>query len=119
MRNQYVFVSPREPGIEASEPSASGLAGDMRTLGRGARLALVCGIWMLTSGCFLDALFSSVVISTIGEGSHTAVGLQASATLRACSVLTGTSIPLHCSYVIGCRRLDPDGRPCAHCLRPA
>ena len=62
----------------------------MRTLGRGARLALVCGIWMLTSGCFLNALFSSVVVSTIGEGSHTAVSLQASATVRACSVLTAT-----------------------------
>jgi len=73
---------------------------DMRTLGRGARLALVCGIWMLTSGCFLDALFSSVLVSTMGEGSHTTVSLQASATVRACSLLSAPNMPLHCSFVI-------------------
>jgi hypothetical protein len=82
----------------------------MRTLGRGARLALVCGIWMLTSGCFLDALFSRVVVTSIGEGSHTAVGLQASASVRACSVLAGTNTPLHCSYVINGEDIDSDIR---------
>jgi hypothetical protein len=80
----------------------------MRTLGRGARLALVCGIWMVTSGCFLNALFSSVVV--IGEGSHTAVTLQASATLRACSVLPGTDVPVHCSYVIDGEDIGSDAR---------
>src|SRR4030095_15980886 len=83
---------------------------DMRTLGRGARLALVCGIWMLTSGCFLDALFSSVLVSTNGEGSHTAVGLQASATIRACSGVTGPNIPLHCSFVINGEDIVSDAR---------
>lgn len=80
----------------------------MRTLGRGARFALVCGIWMSTSGCFLDALLSSVVVFTIGEGSHTAVRLQASATVRACSVFEGTNIPLHCSYVIDGEEIGSD-----------
>jgi hypothetical protein len=80
----------------------------MRTLGRGARFALVCGIWMLTSGCFLDALFSSVVV--IGEGSHTTVSLQASATVRACSVLTGTDAPFHCAYVIDGEEIVSDAR---------
>ena len=80
----------------------------MRTLGRGARLALVCGIWMLTSGCFLDALFSRVVVSSIGEGSHTAVDFQASAGVRACSVPVGTNTPLHCSYVINGEDIGSD-----------
>jgi hypothetical protein len=80
----------------------------MRTLGRGARVGLVCGIWVLTSGCFLDALFSRVVVTRIGEGSHTAVGLQASASVRACSVLTGTNIPLHCSYFIDGEEIGSD-----------
>ena len=80
----------------------------MRTLGRGARLALVCGIWMLASGCFLDALFARVVVTSIGEGTHTTVGLQASATVSVCSVLAGTNTPLHCSYVINGEDIGSD-----------
>jgi hypothetical protein len=49
----------------------------MRTLGRGAGLALVCGIWMLTSGCLINVLFSYVAVSSfgegLGEGAHTVV----------------------------------------------
>jgi hypothetical protein len=81
----------------------------MRTLGRGARLALVCGIWMLTSGCFLDALFSRVVVSSSGEGSNTAVDFMASAGLKVCSVLAGTNT-LHCSYFIDGEEIVSDAR---------
>ena len=59
----------------------------MRTLGRGARLALVCGIWMLTSGCLVNALFSFVAVTSLGEGAHTVVSLQASANVRVCTDL--------------------------------
>jgi hypothetical protein len=82
----------------------------MKTLGRGARLALVCGIGMLTSGCFLDSLLSSVVVSTAEDGSRTAVGVQASATVRACSIFTGTDVPVHCAYVIDGEDIVSDAR---------
>jgi hypothetical protein len=49
----------------------------MRMLGRGARLALVCGIWMLTKGCLVNVLFSYVAVpslgESLGEGAHTVV----------------------------------------------
>jgi hypothetical protein len=63
---------------------------------------------MLTSGCFLDSLLSSVVVSTNEDGSHTEVRLQASAAVRACSVLTGTDI--HCSYFIDGEEIVSDAR---------
>jgi hypothetical protein len=74
----------------------------MNTIGRVARLALVCGIFMLTSGCVLDALFSLVVVSE-GEGDGTTlVTLQASATARSCQELSGVSgsVSVHCAYVL-------------------
>jgi hypothetical protein len=63
---------------------------------------------MSTSGCFLDALLSLVVVTSIGEGSHTEVGLQASAIVRVCSDPTGTNAPVHCSYVINGEVFDSD-----------
>ena len=84
----------------------------MRTLGRGARLALVCGIWMMTSGCLVNALFSHVAVIGLGEGAHTAVSLQASANIRACSSasLPGMlqTIPVHCTYGIDDGTIDSD-----------
>ena len=50
------------------------------------------------------------LVSTIGEGSHTTVGLQASATVRPCSVLTGPNMPLHCSFVIDGEDIVSDAR---------
>jgi hypothetical protein len=76
----------------------------MRTLGRVARLVLVCGIWMSTSGCFLNALLSTVIVTTISEEIQTTfVTIQASASVRLCTDLTGTfgpDTPIECTYFI-------------------
>jgi hypothetical protein len=76
----------------------------MRTLGRAARVALLCCVGLSTSGCFLNALLSTVVVTTIGEEVQTTIAtIQASATVRLCSDLTGTfgsSVPVECSYFI-------------------
>jgi hypothetical protein len=91
---------------------------DMRILGRGARLALVCGIWMLTSGCLINALFSSVAVTSLGaglaeglgDGVRTTVSLQASASVRRCADLPGMlqTFPVHCTYVIDDETIDSD-----------
>ncbi len=82
----------------------------MRTLGRGARLALVCGIWMLTSGCLVNALFSFVAVTSFGEGAHTVVSLQASANVRACADLAvmPQTFAVHCTYVISDETIESD-----------
>jgi hypothetical protein len=84
----------------------------MRTLGRGARLALVCGIWMMTSGCLVNALFSYVAVTGLGEGTRTTVSVQASANMRACSSAslpsTPQTIPVHCTYGIDDGTIDSD-----------
>jgi hypothetical protein len=82
----------------------------MRTLGRGARLALVCGIWMLTSGCLVNALFSFVAVTSFGEGAHTDVSVQASANVRVCADLAvmPQTLAVHCTYVINEETIESD-----------
>ena len=75
----------------------------MRALGRAARLALVCGIGMSTSGCFINALLSLVLVTGGEEHVDTLITLQASANVRSCSDLTGAShtVSAECTYGIG------------------
>src|SRR6185295_1272719 len=84
------------------------------SMGRGARLAVVCGIWMSTSGCLVNALFSFVAVTGLGDGLgdgvHTAVSLQASSNVRVCANLPAVlqTVPVHCTYVINDETTESD-----------
>ena len=84
----------------------------MRTLGHVARLTLICCIGMSTSGCFLNALLSTVVVTSISEEIQTTfVTIQASASVRLCTDLTGTfgpGTPIECTYFINGQEIGTD-----------
>ena len=72
---------------------------------RTAKLALICGIGLSTSGCFLNALLARVIVSSIEDNVQTTLAtMQASATVR----LYRLSTAFDSSLVSYARQLDQE-----------
>jgi hypothetical protein len=86
----------------------------MRRLRSCATFVLICCIGVSTGGCFLNALLSLVVVTSISEEIQaTFVTIQASASVRLCTDLTGTfgpGTPIECTYFINGQEIGSDFR---------
>ena len=66
------------------------------------RVVVICGLCMLTSGCFFNALLSRITVFSVGEGVRTIVDLVFSGGTGA--ICLSSAGPTDCTYII-------DGNP--------
>src|SRR2546423_7971838 len=74
----------------------------MAKLGYVVRLIVICGLCMLTSGCFFNTLLSRITVSSIGEEVRTIIDMAFSGATGA--VCISSFGPTDCTYII-------DGNP--------